>query len=111
MLRGRRLRPWLLLAVLAGACGGSTENSGGDPIEVVGKPGEIAFPDLEMGAPADLSLLGPEERNLIEEADSRAESLRTRPVRLLLPPGSEVRLELVRHGFPIGVAIELGKFQ
>ena len=111
MLRGRRLRPWLLLAVLAGACGGSTEESGGDSIEVVGTPGEVAFPDLEMGVPADLSFLGPEERNLIQEADSRAESLRTRPVRLLLPPGSELRLELVRHGFPIGVAIEVGKFQ
>jgi hypothetical protein len=71
----------------------------------------VEFPELEMGVAPDLSLLGPEERAVIEEADARAESLRTRPLTLLAPPGSEVRLELVRHGFPIGVAIELRKFR
>jgi len=106
-------RRWLVIFVLS-ALGCSSEPSDEvrrDGVELVGTPGEAEFPELEVGVAPDLSLLGSEERAVIEEADARAESLRTRPLTLLAPPGAEVRLELVRHGFPIGVAIELRKFQ
>lgn len=103
---------WLISVMLAiGACSSSSEPAADDVVELVGAPGGAQFPALELGAAPDLTLLGPEERAVIEEADSRAESLRTRPLRLLAPPGAEVRVELVRHGFPIGVAMELRKFQ
>ena len=106
-------RRWLVIFALS-TLGCSSEPSDEvrrDGVELMGTPGEAEFPELEMGVAPDLSLLGSEERAVIEEADARAESLRTRPLTLLAPPGAEVRLELVRHGFPIGVAIELRKFQ
>ena len=107
------LRLWLVVFALF-AVGCSSEASDevrGGATDLMGAPGEVEFPELEMGAAPDLSLLRAEERAVIEDADARAESLRTRPLTLLAPPGSEVRLELVRHGFPIGVAVELRKFQ
>ena len=110
MRAGRRWVVILALSVLCCSCDTSDEVRR-DGIELVGTPGEAEFPELEMGEAPDLSLLGAEERAVVEEADARAESLRTRPLTLLAPPGSEVRVELVRHGFPIGVAIELRKFQ
>ncbi len=82
----------------------------GEVLELSGTPGEASFPDLELGTPADLSVLGSEERAAIERAEARSEKLRTREIELQAPAGSEVRLEMVRHGFPIGVAIELRKF-
>lgn len=101
------------LVVTLHGCGSSSdgEPTRGDAVEVMGELGEAEFPALEIGVAPDLSLLGAPERAVIEEADARAESLRTRQLELLVPPGSEIRIELVRHGFPIGVAMELRKFQ
>jgi len=110
-----RSKPPLLAAALAASlvvgCRGSDTNSTGEPAPTLleGTPGEAAFPDLELGAAPDMSLLGEDELTAIEEADGRADELRTRPLTIRAPAGTRVRLEQVRHGFPIGVAVDLRK--
>ncbi len=102
----------LVLVVFAGAaCGSDSGPEPRDVVELVGTPGAADFPDLEMGRAPDLSVLAPEERATIEEAEARSEALRTRPLEIRAPAGANVRIELIRHGFPIGVAVELRKFQ
>ena len=99
----------MALLLVAAACGGSGSETPDGLVDVVGTPGEASFPVLEMGDAPDMSLLGANERAVVEEADARAEALRTRALELRAPAGTRVRLEMTRHGFPIGVAIELRK--
>ena len=111
-MRGRTA--WLVLVsgFFAGAaCGSGSDPGRGEAIELIGARGAADFPDLEMGREPDLSVLAPEERAVIEEAEARSEALRTRPLEIRAPAGANVRIELVRHGFPIGVAVELRKFR
>ena len=100
-----------MLALCGAACSSSTESEQSNAVELVGTPGEAEFPELEAGEEPDLSVLGTAERAVIEQAEARAEALRTRALEIRAPAGTEIRIELVRHGFPIGVAIELRKFQ
>ncbi len=110
----------LALALTTGvsACGNDAPNPAGTESETAPKTpdvlldaltGAAEFPSFETGHPADLSPLSAAERAVIDKANERAEMLRTRELELRLPPGSSVRLEQIRHAFPIGVAIDLRK--
>ena len=111
-MRSHRGWPFFAMLALCGAaCSSSTESEQSNAVELVGTPGEAEFPELEAGEEPDLSVLGTAERAVIEQAEARAEALRTRALEIRALAGTEVRIELVRHGFPIGVAIELRKFQ
>lgn len=104
----------IAVALVGPAVGCSSETAESSPPEIVeleGVPAPADFPEPETGAAPDLSLLAESERAVVEEADVRAASLRHRSVRILAPPGTSIRVELVRHAFPIGVAMELRKFQ
>ncbi len=74
--------------------------------------GTPALPDLPLGEPADLSLLlDGAEQAIVAEADTRAETLRSRPLRLWLGrPGAEVTVTQTRHGFDFGFPIDLREF-
>ncbi len=73
--------------------------------------GAATLPDLPHGTPADLSLLEPAERAVIDAADARATALRTRRVRLWIgQPGATVRVVQTKHGFPFGFPIDLRRF-
>ena len=68
------------------------------------------LPDFVPGEPADLSLLTDAERATIAAADARAATLRSRTLWIAAPPGTEIRLAQVRHGFDFGLALDTAKF-
>jgi GH35 family endo-1,4-beta-xylanase len=72
-----------------------------------------ALPALPSGEPADLSLLLDDaELAVVAEADARAATLRSRPLRLWIGrPGAEVSVTQVRHGFAFGFPIDLREFR
>ena len=72
--------------------------------------GAAELPSLPLGRPADLSLLTDGERAVIAAADARALDLRSRPLRVSAPPGTEVTITQVRHRFPFGFALDSRKF-
>ncbi len=81
-------------------------------IERVGVQGTPTLPALPLGRPADLSLLEPEERDVVAAANNRAADIRSRRVSLWIDqPGVEVSIRQVRHGFTFGFPIELGRFR
>ncbi|HEV7733954.1 MAG TPA: endo-1,4-beta-xylanase [Candidatus Binatia bacterium] len=73
-------------------------------------PGEI--PDLPPGRPADLSLLlDSAEMAVVADADARAVTLRSRPLRLSVgTPGTEVTVTQTRHAFAFGFPIDLRSY-
>ncbi len=74
--------------------------------------GAAELPDLPTGQPADLSLIDAAERAVVEAADARAETIRTRPLRLLTgAPGAQVTVTQIKHGFDFGIATDLLKLQ
>ena len=77
-----------------------------------GASGAAELPDLPIGRPADLSLLGDAELAAVAEADSRATSIRTREVVLhTTRPGVEVQVVQTKQGFPFGFPIDLRRFE
>ena len=107
-----RITALMLVVVLAGwGCGGSSGDAGSglpagfDPVAAIAGPATV--PDLDRGRPADLSVLSAEEDRLLAEADARAERLRKRRLVVWLgAPGVAIDVVQVRHGFPIGSAID-----
>ena len=73
-------------------------------------PGEI--PSLPMGRPADLSgLLDSAEQAVVDAADARAATLRSRPLRLWVGrPGTPITVTQVRHDFAFGFPIDFREF-
>jgi GH35 family endo-1,4-beta-xylanase len=90
-------------AVAAASCGYVTART---------ESGVADLPDLPMGEPADLSvLLDRAEMAIVAAADARAETLRSRPLRLWVgAPGANVTVTQVRHGFEFGFPIDLREF-
>jgi len=80
-------------------------------LTITGVGGPMEPVALQVGALADLGLLTEDERHVIAEADARAATLRTRPLSVRAPAGTTVRLEQVRHHFPLGVTQDLRKFE
>lgn len=76
------------------------------------EPGAPTLPDLDVGQPADLSvLLDSAEQAIVAAADERAETLRSRPLRLWVGrPGAEVTVTQTQHGFDFGFPIDLREF-
>jgi GH35 family endo-1,4-beta-xylanase len=74
-------------------------------------PGEV--PDLPLGRPADLSvLLDDAELAVVAAADARAETLRTRPLRLRVGrPGATVTVTQTKHAFTFGFPIDFRELQ
>ena len=74
-------------------------------------PGEI--PDLPLGQPADLSvLLDSAEMAVVAAADTRAETLRSRPLRLWIGrPGATVTVTQTKHAFTFGFPIDFRELQ
>lgn len=79
-------------------------------VAAVASPGAATLPDFAPGDPADLSLLTDAERAVIADADARAHALRTRPIRLSAPPGTEIFVSQVKHAFEFGLALDTAKF-
>jgi len=73
-------------------------------------PGTATLPEFAPGEPGDLSLLTDAERAAIAAADARVPGLRSRPLRLSAPPGTELQLTQVQHGFDFGLALDTAKF-
>lgn len=71
--------------------------------------GAAVLPDLPPGEPAELGLLlDSAEQAVVAAADARAETLRSRPLRLWVGrPGAEVAVTQTRHGFAFGFPIDL----
>ncbi|MEM7136387.1 MAG: endo-1,4-beta-xylanase [Myxococcota bacterium] len=86
------------------SCGFSTTPVGDGPVEVVA---------LTTGRPANLEvLLDDAEMAVVEAADARAETFRTRPVRIHIgAPGTEVRLNQTEHGFEFGFPVDFREFR
>lgn len=70
-------------------------------------------PVLPTGQPADLSvLLDPAEQAVVDAADARAATLRSRPLRLAIGhPGATVTLTQTHHAFQFGFPIDFREFQ
>ena len=104
--------PVVLATLLAlWGCGSSAEDGAASPpagFEAVdGVAGAAALPTLDRGRPADLRILGDDERQLVAAADARAEQLRKRRLVVWLgAPGVAIEVAQVRHGFPLGSAID-----
>lgn len=81
-------------------------------LAVTATAGMPALPDLPQGRPANLDLLEPQERDVVEAADARAGELRSRELQLWIDqPGIAVSIRQTRHGFTFGFPIELGRFR
>ncbi len=78
--------------------------------EIVRAP--AATPKLPIGRPADLSvLLDAEELAVVEAADRRAETLRSRPLRLSIGAAdTTVRITQVGHDFEFGFPVDFREF-
>jgi GH35 family endo-1,4-beta-xylanase len=74
-------------------------------------PGEV--PVLPLGRPADLSvLLDDAELAVVAAADKRAETLRSRPLRLWVGrPGTTVTVTQTKHAFTFGFPIDFRELQ
>jgi GH35 family endo-1,4-beta-xylanase len=74
-------------------------------------PGEV--PVLPLGRPADLSvLLDDAELAVVAAADARAETLRSRPLRLWVGrPGATVTVTQTKHAFTFGFPIDFRELQ
>lgn len=84
----------------------------GDFVELTAVKGMPSLPDLPLGRPANLTLLEPEEQEVVEAANARAADIRSTHVRLWIDqPGIEVSIRQVRHGFTFGFPIELKRFR
>src|SRR5262249_25222414 len=76
-------------------------------------PGAGDVPDdLPAGRPADLSvLLDDAELAVVADADARAVTLRSRPLRLGVgTPGAMVAVTQTRHGFTFGFPVDFREF-
>lgn len=75
--------------------------------------GETSVPTLRTGRPANLSLLlDAAEIDIVEEADRRAESLRSRPLRLWTgQPDTPVRITQIDHDFRFGFPVDFREFE
>jgi GH35 family endo-1,4-beta-xylanase len=75
-------------------------------------PGAGEAPVLPAGQPADLSvLLDSAELAVVADADARAETLRSRALRLWVGrPGAAVTVTQIRHGFTFGFPIDFREF-
>jgi GH35 family endo-1,4-beta-xylanase len=102
-------------------CACDSGNSNDSPVSVqqpadfqavMAVQGMPSLPDLPRGRPANLDLLEPREREVIEAADARAVQLRAKDVQLWIDqPGVAVSIRQLRHGFTFGFPIELGRFK
>jgi endo-1,4-beta-xylanase len=75
--------------------------------------GQSELPSLPFGKPADLSaLLDDAEISVVEAADTRAESLRSRLLRLYLgEPDLEVNVTQLEHAFEFGFPVDFREFR
>ncbi|MEM7437876.1 MAG: endo-1,4-beta-xylanase, partial [Myxococcota bacterium] len=90
----------------------SDERSCGFTAAPVGD-GSVEVAALTTGRPANLDVLLDEaEMAVVEAADARAETFRTRTVRIHVgAPGAEVRVDQTEHGFVFGFPVDFREFR